>query len=136
MVLSRSLRVKNPPQTCHCLQVFARTPLRYSARMDISAADLWAGFIAYCGTREPTPELMLAFARSAAVRGNPAIIDMRVGTIMAILRTRLACNRHFESRQDAAVVTHETSLGQRARDLRSAHTLVHLPSEIVDSSND
>jgi hypothetical protein len=104
--------------------------------MDISAADLWAGFIAYCGTREPTPDLMLAFARGAALRGDPAIIDMRVGTIIAILRTRLACNRHFESRSQASVVTHETSLGRRTRRLRSAHTLVHLPNEIVDSSND
>ena len=91
--------------------------------MEISAAELWSGFVAYCGDREPTPELMGDFARVAAAGGNPSTVDLRAGTIVAILRTRAACNRPFESLQHA----------RGASEARPAQNTRHA---VIDSSTD
>jgi len=61
--------------------------------MEMSTAELWTGFLAWCGAREPNGELLLAFARQLSARGNSDTAETRYHTIVAILRTRLACNR-------------------------------------------
>jgi len=105
--------------------------------MNLSATDLWTAFIAYCGDREPTPELMRSYARGVAGYGNPSMFELRVGTVMAILRTRLACNRHFTSLREPSSDARDAASDQRrAHRLRSALTLAHLSTEIVDSTHD
>jgi len=101
--------------------------------MDLSAANLWAGFVAHCGERAPSAELMLEYAQEVAAYGIPGMLELRVGTIVAILRTRLACNRHFASLQDAPPPVQPSV---RAHRIRSALTLAHLSKEIVDSANE
>jgi len=64
-----------------------------STPMEMSTAELWTGFLAWCGTREPNGELLLEFARHLSARGRSDTAETRYHTIVAILRTRLACNR-------------------------------------------
>jgi len=61
--------------------------------MELSANDLWAGFVAHCGERAPHPDLMLGYAQRIAGNSSTGLFEPRVGTILAILRTRMACDR-------------------------------------------
>ena len=61
--------------------------------MEMSTAELWTGFIAWCGPRAPNGDLLLAYAAELSARGRKETADARYHTIVAMLRTRLACNR-------------------------------------------
>ena len=61
--------------------------------MKMSTSELWTGFAVWCGAREPADDLLLEYARHLSARGRSDTAEARYHTIVAILRTRLACNR-------------------------------------------
>jgi hypothetical protein len=58
----------------------------------MSTAELWSAFLVWCGSREPNGELLLEYAKQLTARGRDETAEARYATIVAILRTRLACN--------------------------------------------